>query len=124
MGDTEPVGTLAEEAAKLFAAMQTLVGEANTRSTGPEDAAEPDADGSDATSTWQDDLLGAGHSAECRWCLHCHLTRMARATTPEVRDHLSQAVISLAMAVKGLLEEAGPTARESAPLEKIDLTEE
>jgi hypothetical protein len=49
---------------------------------------------------------------------------MARATSPDVREHLTQAATSLALAVKGLLEDPAETARRSTPLEKIDLTEE
>jgi hypothetical protein len=49
---------------------------------------------------------------------------MAKATSPEVRDHLSQAAVSLTLALKGLLEAPPTSERRETPLEKIDVTEE
>jgi hypothetical protein len=110
MSEREPVGTLAEEAAKLLAAFHVWTGDAGTAKGEPLD--EPaESDAGDAAD-------------ECRWCLLCQLTRRARATSPEVRDHLLQAAASLALAVKGLLDDPAPTPRRETPLEKIDLTEE
>ncbi len=99
MSEREPVGTLAEEAAKLLAAVHLRAGDPGTASS--------------------DD-----HPAECRWCPLCQLARMAKATSPEVRDHLSQAGVSLALALKGLLDDSTTTPRRETPLEKIDVTEE
>lgn len=103
MSGAEPVGTLAEEAAKLFAVLHGWLGD---------DLAEEGIGRTDPAA------------AECHWCPLCRLARMARATSPDVREHLTQAATSLALAVKGLLEEPAETVRRSAPLEKIDLTEE
>jgi hypothetical protein len=110
MSQPEPVGTLAEEAAKLLAALQVRVGD----SAGDR--------GEDAESG-QPGGQHAHEPAECEWCPICRLVRTAKATSPEVRAHLSQAVVSLALAVKGLLDDP-MTARRETPLEKIDLTEE
>ena len=107
MTEREPTGTLAEEAAKLLAAFHVWAGDAGTSESEPVD--EPTA------ATTED---------ECRWCPVCQLTRRAKATSPEVRDHLLQAAASLALAVKGLLDDPVSTARRETPLEKIDLTEE
>jgi hypothetical protein len=58
------------------------------------------------------------------WCPLCRLVRLARATSPDVRAHLSQAALSLALAVKGMLDDPTTAPRGETPLEKIDLTEE
>jgi hypothetical protein len=108
MSDREPVGTLAEEAAKLLAAVHVWAGDP--------------AVGSDQDD---EDAAHAGHDpAECQWCPLCRLVRMAKNTSPDVREHLSQAAVSLALAVKGLLEDPVTTTRRETPLEKIDVTEE
>jgi hypothetical protein len=114
MSDREPVGTLAEEAARLLAAVHVWAGDstAASRGRGP-DGADGEAEHHD-----EHDL------AECQWCPLCRLVRMARATSPEVREHLSQAAVSLALAVKGLLDDPRTTERRETSLEKIDLTEE
>jgi hypothetical protein len=108
----EPVGSLAEEAAKLIAALQGWKQE-------PEDSADgPVRDGGDEHDP---------HSAECRFCPLCTAARLAKAATPEVRDHLSSAALSLAMAVKGLLDATAPStpsSTQSTPVEKIDLAED
>jgi hypothetical protein len=117
--EREAVGTLAEEAAKLLAAVQGWVGESAGRFDEPADDSE--AGPSDAHSQHSGQ---PGLSGECRWCPICQLVRAARATSPEVREHLSQAAVSLALAVRGLLEEPSQAARRTGPLEKIDLTEE
>jgi hypothetical protein len=138
----EPVGSLGEEAAKLIAALQ---GWASSRGGEPSgDATNGAAGEADSSGT-----SGAAHSAangvgeparasgvgghtghdplspECRYCPICQLVRVARQTSPEVREHLTSAVLSLTLAIKGLLE---GTERErshrSEPVEKIDLLED
>lgn len=115
MTEPEPVGTVAEEAAKLFAAVHVWAA-----GTGAASGAA-----SDSTSHGPSDEGDAGDTpAECQWCPLCRLLRMAKSTTPDVREHLSQAAVSLALAVKGLLDDPVTTPRRETPLEKIDLTEE
>ena len=46
---------------------------------------------------------------------------LAKAATPEVRDHLSNAALSLALAFKGLMEGVETPDDRSDPFEKIDL---
>jgi hypothetical protein len=127
MTDREPVGTLAQEAAKLFAVVQSWVGETPGRSG---DAAGSGEQGEVASEDRAEAWSGApdepaGHEpTECQWCPLCRAVRMAKATSPDVRDHLSQAALSLALAVKGLLDDPVTSARRETPLEKIDLTEE
>jgi hypothetical protein len=133
--EPEPVGTLAEEAAKLFAAIQSWAADrepaaATRRSEDEEpgpvqpDPLQPDAEDVDDPQRTHRHPDPEPGSTECRWCPHCQLVRMAKATSPDVREHLSQAALSLALALKGLLEEPERTARRAAPVEKIDLTEE
>ena len=109
MNEREPVGTLAEEAAKLLAAVHAWAGDSASV------ASDQEA---------QDPGHAAHEPAECQWCPLCRLVRLARNTSPDVRDHLSQAAISLALAVKGLLDDPVTSARRETPLEKIDVTEE
>lgn len=132
----ERVGTLAEEAARLLAALQTWAGDstpqaasAHARDGGVDaddvDADCDDSDGDDSDGDHSDhEARHETHGAdECRWCPLCRVARVARSASPDVRAHLSQAALSLALAVKGLLEEPDETARRAAPVEKIDLTD-
>ena len=116
MTEREPVGTLAEEAAKLLAAVHVWAG----------DSKGTPAEG-DETETAMSGEAGPHddhNAAECQWCPLCRLARMAKATSPDVRAHLSQAAVSLALAVKGLLDVPTTAERRETPFEKIDLTEE
>lgn len=154
----EPVGSLAEEAAKLFAALQ---GWASDRTAGSADRDKGDGDGatsgadrdtraaggatSGGSATAGDSATGADRaegadsaryadehaagqhlSVECRYCPLCSVARFARAASPEVRDHLTSAALSMTLAVKGLLEGLDrdrPEPRRE-PVEKIDLMED
>jgi hypothetical protein len=134
---TEPVGTLAEEAAKLVAVMQSWAadhsghtgadvddrGGSTTREPGGNepghtvgDAGRPGAGGERATEHEHEH-----RGTECRWCPLCQSLRLAKAATPEVRDHLSNAALSLALAFKGLMEGVETPGDRSDPFEKIDL---
>lgn len=116
---TDPVGSLAEEAAKLIAALQGWTQDIRGR-----DVAEHERPASGAAEQAHDH---ADHdhadplSAECRYCPLCNIARFAKATTPEVRDHLVSAGLSLAMAFKELMDNAAPPKNGSTPVEKIDL---
>lgn len=109
-----PVGSLAEEAAKLAEALQDF-----TRNRGSGWARTADAH------------LATG-SAECRLCPVCRLIALARDTGPEVADHLADATASLLQAVRVVAEgyrdrEASPegrTAGEGPDREHITLIDE
>lgn len=112
---TEPVGTLAEEAAKLVTAMQGWA-----QNAGPTaETADPASVDGDSAHPDHDPL-----STQCRYCPLCTLVRVAKATTPEVRDHLASAALSLALAFKGLADNASPATPGATPVEKIDLAED
>jgi hypothetical protein len=137
---TEPVGTLAEEAAKLVAVMQswasdhtrrdgadTGVGDDTRRAPGGNEpghtVGDPDSTGSEENAQDRNPFGDHEHAtaAECRWCPLCQSVRLAKAATPEVRDHLASAAVSLALAFKGLMEGFEPPSDRSEPVEKIDL---
>ncbi len=140
---TEPVGSLTQEAAKLLAVLQGWASEhpapasagAGTSDEGGEAKAAagggPDEGPAGASaSTYPKENGHEAHdplSPECRWCPLCQLMRAAKATSPEVREHLTSAATSFALALQGLLEppsqRAERAARES-PLQKIDLAED
>jgi hypothetical protein len=114
----EPLGSLAEEAAKLVAAL----------SSSPSGGRPDDANDGDHPP----DHGHANHdplSAECRYCPLCALARAARSMTPEVREHLASAATSLLLAARGFVEEAmakadGATDGTPTPVEKIDVAED
>ena len=126
----EPVGTLAEEAAKLFAALSGLAGTARAQGS---DLGETAAGLGDH---WADRLADAAHdvdehlatgAAECRYCPVCRGVDLLRRTDPEVVIHLGQAAQSLSRAVAAMLATANVEERRSqrssgtAGVEHIDL---
>ena len=110
----EPVGSLAEEAAKLVSVLSSMQPGGHSH---PHDA-EDDGDGQDP----HDPL-----ALECRYCPLCALGRTARQLTPEVREHLASAAASLLLAARSFLDEAvakPESADGDSPVEKIDLAED
>jgi len=106
----EPVGSLAEEAAKLVSALSSMQPSGHADEGESHDAHDPLA-------------------PECRYCPLCALARAARSLTPEVREHLASAAGSLLLAARGLLDEAVAKAGDAADgarerVEKIDLAED
>jgi hypothetical protein len=123
----EPVGSLAEEAAKLVSALSSL----SSAPTSADEDADPGSQQTGERDSESDD--GAQHdcghhdptAAECRYCPLCALARAARSMTPEVREHLASAAGSLLLAVRGLVEEAVAKAEPTGErVEKIDLAED
>lgn len=105
----EHVGSLSEEAAKLVASLQDWAHDHRDAGGGQPDPTRPGPT----------QLTGA----ECRYCPLCNLARAARA--PGVREHLSKAALSLALALQGLAEEFGDASRgDGAGVEKIDVAED
>jgi hypothetical protein len=109
--DPEPVGSVAEEAAKLLGAMSGWAREHG-----------------DGAAAMADSLTGELHdhlatgSPECAWCPVCRTVTAVRQTSPEVRAHLTSAASSLLMAVSGMMA-THPAGRDSA-VERIDLDDE
>jgi len=98
-------GPVAEEAAKLFEALQAW------------------ARGAAASGG----AYGAGHvatdAAECRLCPFCQLLGLARSARPETFEHLLDATGSLVAALRSVLDahERDWASRRSGPLERIDI---
>lgn len=120
-GESEEVGTIAEETAKLFAALQDWA----RGSAGAHAAAAAHGAGALAES-----LRGVteqvGHGPDCRLCPVCQAINVVRETSPEVKQHLSSAATSLLQAVQGMLATEIPSAQpgRTEPVEKIDLDDE
>jgi hypothetical protein len=113
----EQVGSLAEEAAKLVSALSSMSSSIASAATS---AGGHDNDHEDDQGHVHDPL-----SPECRYCPICAVGRAARAVTPEVREHLTSAALSLAMALKSFVDEAmSPPSDGAPPVEKIDVAED
>jgi len=125
----EQVGTLGEEATRLLGALSAWARDTDATPDGAgaavRDAASAVGDlARDAERHWSSagdaDAAarpGAGHgSVECTWCPLCRTLHAVRATSPEVRAHLTSAATSLLQAATGLLA-ALATAPATAPAE-------
>jgi hypothetical protein len=113
-GQGEPVGSVAEEAAKLLGALSGW--------------AKEHGDGFASFSTMGDALGDELHehlatgAPECSWCPVCRTIAAVRNTSPEVRAHLANAASSLMLAVSGMMATRPPTGE--AGVERIDLDDE
>ena len=118
MTESDPVGSAAEEAAKLLGAVADW-----TREHRPDLGAAISglADQVSATAHDVDAHLATGE--DCRYCPLCRAVQLYRAASPEVREHLSAAATSLSQAAAAALATAVPTDR-SAGVEHIDLTDD
>jgi hypothetical protein len=105
--DREPVGSVAEEAVKLFGAFSGWAKEHG-----------------DGLSSFADDLHDhvATGSAECTWCPVCRTIAAVRQTSPEVRAHLANAASSLMLAVSGMMATQPPAGDDR--VQRIDLDDD
>jgi hypothetical protein len=101
--DQEQVGSLGEEAAKLFTALQ---GWAEQSGSEYAEAAGAAASGAASVLHDLDEHLATG-GADCTYCPVCRVISAVRGTSPEVRAHLRLAATSLVEAAAGML--ATPT---------------
>jgi len=116
-GSGEPLGSVAEEAAKLLDALQGWARESGA------DAAGAAATGLGARLKEFESHVATG-GEECTWCPLCRAVSVVRHTSPEVRTHLATAASSLLQAAAGLLDaHAASAAPRSTGVEKIDLDE-
>jgi hypothetical protein len=98
----EPIGSVAEEAAKLFAVLQqAAAGPSGTTHAEPAPA--------------DDEPESHEHTAgpECQWCPVCQLIRKVRNTSPETIEQLSSAAAHVLGSVRSLLEAAAEAARQA-----------
>jgi hypothetical protein len=112
----EQVGSVGEEAAKLFAA---LSGWARDQGTDYAGSAAGAAAAMSGAMHAVDEHIATG-SEECRYCPVCQVIHAVRSTSPEVKAHLAVAASSLMQAAAGLLATQVPPDRKG-PVEKIDL---
>ncbi|UMG92064.1 hypothetical protein [Nocardioides sp. TF02-7] len=119
--DRLDVGSVGEEAVKLFGALADLARQHGSEvGTGLGGLA-----GHAASFAQQVDEHVATDSDECRYCPVCRVVHAVRTTSPEVRTHLRTAASALVQAAAGLLETVPPPgagdARRGAGVEHIDL---
>ena len=93
----EPIGSVAEEAAKLFAVLQ----QAATDPSGTTHAEQP--------PEAHEHKLGP----DCVWCPVCQLINKVRTTSPETIEQLSAAAAHVLGSVRSLLEAAADAARQA-----------
>jgi hypothetical protein len=114
----EEVGSVAEEAAKLFSALQDWAKESGSAQA---TSATSAAAGLGARLSDVNEHLATG-GADCTYCPVCQAIRVVRSTSPEVRAHLTTAASALLQAAAGLLETQVPNSGSSrGGVEKIDL---
>ncbi|MGC4112384.1 MAG: hypothetical protein QM747_18585 [Nocardioides sp.] len=104
--EREPVGSVAEEAAKLLGALSGW--------------AKEHGDGFASLSDELHEHL-ATDAPECTWCPVCRVISVVRQTSPEVRSHLTSAATSLALALSGMLATQPPS---ETGVERIDLDDD
>lgn len=113
----DPVGSVGEEATKLLGALSDW---ARHQGTDFSSAAAGAADAFTHTVKDVGEHVATG-GQDCRYCPVCQVIHAVRATSPEVRAHLSLAASSLVQAAAGLLATHAEGAQKSAPVERIDL---
>ena len=108
---TEPVGTPAEEAARLLDAASTWVAArvGDLSAVAASASAAAGSAGSTTTSTPTEPAAGPqqvapGHAPECAACPVCRAVRLVRGVRPETVEHLLAAAGSLGEAVRSLSE--------------------
>jgi hypothetical protein len=119
-GSGEDVGSVGEEAAKLFAA---LSGWAKDQGTDYAGAAAGAVDAVQEMVHGVDEHIATG-GQDCTYCPVCQVISLVRSTSPEVKAHLAVAASSLMQAAAGVLATQVPDAGRNGPVEKIDLDDE
>lgn len=114
----EPIGSVGEEAAKLFVALSGWAKEHGSATTGGAAAGAASAFG-DAMSNLNEHIATGGE--DCKYCPICQVISAVRATSPEVKAHLAVAASSLMHAAAGVLATQVPTDAKPGPVEKINL---
>lgn len=132
------VGSVGEEAAKLFGAVSEAMGWPG--GAGADQSADPDRPQTDpgnpqpslaetlatlagqAAGAWREvESHVATGAEECRYCPVCRAVHAVRQSSPEVRTHLGTAVRSLLDAAGALLADVTPPGGSRDGVERIDL---
>ncbi|WP_193614009.1 hypothetical protein [Nocardioides lijunqiniae] len=121
-GTDEPVGSVGDEAAKLFGA---LAGWATEHGVDLGQGLGGLADHAAAAVKDLDDHVATG-AAECTYCPVCRAVHAVRQTSPEVRAHLATAASALVQAAAGLLATPVPpdASGRAQQVERIDLDDD
>ncbi len=91
---TEAVGGVADEAAKLFGAVED----------------------------WWRERIGEVHQGpECAVCPVCQVLALVRTAKPEVFEHLAQSAASLLLAFQAAVDSPGAARRGASPVQRIDI---
>jgi hypothetical protein len=117
--DEAEVGSVSEEAAKLFAALQEWAKESGGHQAR---AATEAASGVAAHLSSVNEHIG--HGPDCVYCPICQSINFVRETSPEVKAHLASAAGSLFQALAGLMATPPPDGGRRQGVEKIDLTDD
>jgi hypothetical protein len=112
----EPVGSVAEEAAKLLSALSGFARDHAGEYAG---AAGGAAGAAHAAFQNVNEHLATG-APECTYCPICQVVHAIRTTSPEVKAHLAIAANSLVQAAAAMLATHVPDDAQQ-PVEKIDL---
>lgn len=117
------VGSVGEEAMKLFGALADL---ARQQGTEVGNSLGGIVDHAGALAKEVNDHI-ATDSVECRYCPVCRVVHAVRETSPEVRTHLLTAATSLLQAAAGVLDTVPPpdqgAAQRGPEVQRIDLDE-
>lgn len=116
-GTGDPVGSVGEEAAKLFAALSGWAKDQGGEYAGAASGA------ASAVSAALQDLNDHVATDDCRYCPVCRMIQLVRATSPEVKTHLAVAASSLMQAAAAVMAAQAQQER-PAPVQKIDLDDE
>lgn len=119
---TPPVGSVGEEAVKLLQALQEWAKESGHEYAESVGAATAGAGG--LLQSVNDHIATGGQ--DCVYCPVCRMISAVRATSPEVKQHLTTAASSLLQAAAGLMTTHVPdsSARSEASMERIDLSDD
>lgn len=112
-----PVGSVAEEAAQLFAVLGDW---AKQQGGAYNDAAAGAAHAAHQAFNNVNDHIATG-GEDCKYCPLCQAIHFVRTTSPEVKAHLMVAANSLVQAAAGALAAQTPQPGNAGPVEKIDL---
>lgn len=114
----EPVGSVGEEALKLFGALSDWAREHGADLGGSAQTAA----GAFAGAVRDVNEHTATGGEDCRFCPVCQAIHAVRSTSPEVKAHLTVAASSLLQAAAELLATHVPGQQpQAAPVQKIDL---
>jgi hypothetical protein len=124
-GNEGQVGSLADEAARLFAAATDWARQYTADSgTGPAPSAPRSGD-------WPGHEHIATGAPECRWCPICQAISLLRTTTPDMKEHVGSLVVVARQILDSVAESVGEPGSASKPrpesksdVEHIDLSED